>query len=531
MTDTTLHDDRYTTDYRVGQDNIKMWGLDIHNPVFFTSAAIILLFVVGTVAFPQAANSWLGSAKSWSIEYFDWLFMGATNIFFLFCLALIFLPVSKIRLGGDEARPQFSTLSWFAMLFAAGMGIGLMFWCVAEPVAYFTDWAGTPLDVQPRTDNAAEMAMSATMFHWGFHAWAIYAVVALSLAFFAFNKKMPLTIRSVFYPILGERCWGWPGHIIDTAAVVATVFGLATSLGFGAQQVNAGLHFLFGVPKTAGVQIAIVVGVSGLAILSVIRGLEKGVKLLSNLNMALALCLLLFVIIAGPTMAIISGMGSNLVGYLEYLIPLSNWFGRDDQNWMHDWTVFYWAWWVSWSPFVGMFIARISKGRTIREFLVAVLLVPTAVTLIWMSGFGGTALAQSQAGIGELANGVQSASLATFQMLENLPLSNVTAVVGIALVMIFFVTSADSGSMVVDNIAAGGKVNAPVPQRVFWAVMVGLIAATLLFGGGKSALSALQAGAIATGLPFTLVLVFMCVSLSKALIHEQRLIRAHADAL
>ena len=517
----------YETDYEVGQDNVQVLGMDMHNPVFFISAVLILAFVIGTIIFPAEAKTALDGAKGWTISNFDWLFMVGANIFVLFCIALIFLPVGKIRLGGKDARPDFSTLSWFAMLFAAGMGIGLMFWSVAEPVGYYTDWFGTPLNVEPNTPEAKDMALGAVMYHWGLHPWAIYGVVALSLAFFAYNKGMPLTIRSAFYPILGERCWGWPGHIIDVLAVLATIFGLATSLGLGAKQAAGGMHFLFDTPNAINVQIAIIVGVTAAAVISVMRGLDGGVKLLSNINMGLAALLLLFVMIAGPTLLIFTSMGQTAVDYAANIIPLSNWIGREDQGFLHDWTVFYWAWWISWSPFVGMFIARVSRGRTVREFLTAVLLVPTLVTVVWMATFGGSGLHQTINGIGELANGVGDSSLSLFQMLAELPLTAITSFLAIVLVLVFFITSSDSGSLVIDSITAGGKLDAPVPQRVFWAIMEGLIAGALLYGGGEQALNALQAGAITTGLPFTVVLLVMCFSLYKGLSAERKLMTAN----
>jgi betaine/carnitine transporter, BCCT family len=516
----------YETDYEAGQDNVQVLGMDMHNPVFFISAVLILAFVIGTLIFPAEAKTALDGAKGWTIDNFDWLFMVGANIFVLFCIALIFLPVGKIRLGGDDARPDFSTLSWFAMLFAAGMGIGLMFWSVAEPVGYYTDWFGTPLNVAPNTPEAKDLALGAVMYHWGLHPWAIYGVVALSLAFFAYNKGMPLTIRSAFYPILGERCWGWAGHIIDVLAVLATIFGLATSLGLGAKQAAGGMHFLFDTPNAINVQIAIIVGVTAAAVISVMRGLDGGVKLLSNINMGLAALLLLFVMIAGPTLLIFTSMGQTAVDYAVNIIPLSNWIGREDQGFLHDWTVFYWAWWISWSPFVGMFIARVSRGRTVREFLTAVLLVPTLVTVVWMATFGGSGLHQTINGIGELANGVGDSSLSLFQMLAELPLTAITSFLAIVLVLVFFITSSDSGSLVIDSITAGGKLDAPVPQRVFWAIMEGLIAGALLYGGGEQALDALQAGAITTGLPFTVVLLVMCLSLYKGLSAERKLMTA-----
>ncbi|MCU7874181.1 MAG: BCCT family transporter [Candidatus Thiodiazotropha sp. (ex Lucinoma borealis)] len=518
--DTT--DDPYDTDYEIGQDNLELFGMDMHNPVFFISAGLILIFVIGALMFPADTKSLLDGAKGWSIENFDWLFIWSANIFVLFCIALVFLPVGKIRIGGIDAVPEFSTLSWFAMLFAAGMGIGLMFWSVAEPVAYYTDWYGTPLNVAPNTPEAARAALGATMFHWGLHPWAIYAVVALSLSFFAYNKGMPLTIRSAFYPLLGEACWGWAGHAIDLLAVLATIFGLATSLGLGAQQAAGGLQHLFDIPNAINTQIAIIVGVTSVAIFSVVRGIDGGVKLLSNINIALAALLLVFILLFGQGLGFFTSLANTASAYVENFLPLSNSFGREDDVWFHGWTVFYWAWWISWSPFVGMFIARISKGRTVREFIIAVLLVPTFVTLIWMSAFGGTGLDQAVNDVGQLANGISDVSLAMFHMLENLPLASLTSFLGISLVLIFFVTSSDSGSLVIDSITSGGKVDAPVPQRIFWATLEGVIAGTLLYGGGAEALQALQAGAISVGLPFTVVLLLMCVSLYKGLSEELR---------
>lgn len=508
---------KYRSDYTIGEDNIQVMGMDIHNPVFFVSASFIVAFVLFTIQFPEATNEALGAARSWCLATFDSFMMMSVSAILLFCLALTVLPVARVRLGGKDAQPEFSRLSWFSMLFAAGMGIGLMFWGVAEPMTYFTGISGTPLGVEPATPEAAEMAMAATLYHWGLHAWAIYAVIALALAFFSYNCKLPLTLRSAFYPLLGERCWGWPGHVIDTFAVLATIFGLATSLGLGASQVNAGLTMLFGVEEGLNTKVAIIIFVTFIATLSVVRGLEGGVKVLSNFNMLLALALLVFIVVVGSNISVFGAIFSTAGGYLANIVPLSNWSGRSDEQWMQDWTVFYWAWWVSWSPFVGLFIARVSKGRTVREFITAVLLVPTLVTLVWMSVFGMNGLYQAQNEIGSLADGMSSMSLATFQMLEGLPFSGLTTLVGVVLVLVFFITSSDSGSMVIDGITAGGKHDAPVPQRIFWATMEGLLAAALLYGGGKQALSALQAGTVIAGIPFTLILLFVCVSLYKGL--------------
>ncbi|WP_020681814.1 BCCT family transporter [Marinobacterium rhizophilum] len=516
-TESASAENEYETDYEVGQDNVQVMGMDVHNPVFGVSAGLILLFIIGTLLFPAEAKVALTGARGWSIENFDWLFMIGGNIFVLFCLALIVLPVGKIRLGGAAAKPEFSTMSWFSMLFAAGMGIGLMFWSVAEPVAYYTDWYGTPLNVAARTSEGAELALGATMFHWGLHPWAIYGVVALALAFFCYNKGLPMTIRSAFYPLLGEKCWGPIGNVIDILAVLATIFGLATSLGLGAQQASGGLNYLFGIENSLTTQIVVIVCVTAVALLSVARGLDGGVKLLSNINMVIAASLVALVIVVGPTLQIFGSIGGIVTSYVENIVPLSNWIGREDGTWFHGWTVFYWAWWVSWSPFVGMFIARVSRGRTVREFLTAVLLVPTLVTAVWMGAFGGTAVEQAQAGVGALANGIGDVSLAMFQMFEHLPLSMLMSSVAVLLVLVFFITSADSGSLVIDSITSGGKTDAPMIQRLFWASLVGIIAAVLLVGGGSEALTALQAAAITTGLPFTLVLMLMCLSLYKGL--------------
>jgi len=524
--------DEYQTDYVAGQDNISPFGLDLHNWVFPVTAVIVVLFVIATLLFPAMAKETLDGAKWGIIASFDWFFLLSANIFVIVSLALIFMPVGKIRLGGQEAKPEFTTMSWFAMLFAAGMGIGLMFWAVAEPVAYYTGWYETPFNVEANTPAARDLAMGSTIYHWGLHPWAIYAIVALSLAFFAFNKNMPLTIRSAFFPLLKDRVWGWPGHIIDVLAVVATIFGLATSLGFGAQQAASGLDYLFGLGSGTNVQMAIIVGVTAVALVSVLRGLDGGVKVLSNINMITAGVLLFFILFAGPTMTILETIWVTSSSYVANVVPLSNPFGREDSAWMQGWTVFYWAWWISWSPFVGMFIARVSKGRTVREFVTAVLIIPTVITTVWMSGFGGTALEQIQQGVGVLAeNGLTEVSLATFQMFEGLPLTGIISFVGIILVLVFFVTSSDSGSLVIDSITAGGKTDAPTAQRVFWVVMEGAIAAALIFGGGDDALGAIQAVAISAGLPFTVILLIMTWGLLKGLTHERKLLLQRGELL
>ena len=510
----------YDTDFETGQDNVSFLGLDLHNPVFFISAAAILSFAIGTLAFPETASAWLNGAKDWTLNNFDWFFVIATNIVLIFVVGIGLSPLGRIRLGGPEAKPEFSTKSWLSMLFSAGVGIGLLFYGAAEPMAYYTNWSGTPLDAEPLTPEARRLAFSATIFHWGITPWAVYAVVGLALAFFTFNKGLPLTIRSAFYPLFGERIWGWPGHVIDILAVLATLFGLATSLGLGARQAASGLNFLFGVDGGLTTQVLLIAGITSMAIFSVVRGLDGGVKLLSNINIVIAIGLLIFVVAAGPTLVILKSYGVNALNYVVDTVRLSNWIGREDTEWFHGWTIFYWAWWVSWSPFVGMFIARVSRGRTIREFLGAVLVVPVLVAIVWFSSFGVTALEQVDNNIGALPGGISEVSLVLFQMLENLPFAEISSFIAIILLLVFFVTSSDSGSLVIDSITAGGKLHAPVSQRIFWATMEGLVAIVLLVGGGSVALSSLQAGTITAGLPFTLVLLVCCVSLYRGLMTE-----------
>lgn len=521
------------SDYEIGQDNIETnigpFGLDIHNPVFVISGLTVVAFVFLTLAFQAEVEPLFNNMRNWLTQTFDWFFLLAGNIFVILCLVLIVTPLGKVRIGGAEATPDFSYMGWFSMLFAAGMGIGLMFYGVSEPISHFTSaLGGTTVENGVRTDwaplggaegNTAEavrLGMAATIYHWGLHPWAIYAVVALSLAIFSFNKGLPLTIRSVFYPIFGERVWGWTGHIIDILAVFATLFGLATSLGIGAQQANAGLSMLFGLPEGNTSMVFLIIAITGLALISVVAGLDAGVKRLSEINMVLAIILLLFVIIVGPTVSILTGFFQNLVAYVEYLPALSMPFGREDANFSQGWTSFYWAWWISWSPFVGMFIARVSRGRTVREFITCVLIIPSIVSVLWMTSFGGTAIDQI-VNQGYTAVADASLELKLFEMLGPLPLAQITSFVGICLVIVFFVTSSDSGSLVIDTMTAGGKVNAPTPQRVFWASFEGIVAIALLLGGG---LGALQAMAVSTGFPFTIVILLACFALVKGLMSE-----------
>ena len=516
----------YDTDYEVGQDNVRMLGLDIHNPVFFLSAGLVIVFALASLVFPDASGAALQAARSWTLETFDWLFAATPPLILIFCVGLAVSPLGRIRLGGPDARPEFRIHSWVAMLFAAGVGIGFMFYGSAEPLAYYSDWAGTPFDVEAGSEPARRLAFSATLFHWGMAPWGVYAVVGLALGFFAYNKGLPLTIRSAFYPILGERIWGFWGNVIDTFAVISTVFGLATTIGIGAAQASSGIGYLTGMEVTIGLQVGLIAGITGLAVISVLRGLDGGVKFLSDLNMTIAVILMIFVFIVGPTLAIVTGFGRNFIAYLADSPALTNWFGRSDQAWFHDWTIFYWAWWVSWSPFVGMFIARISRGRTVREYLSVVILTPVAICVIWFTTFGETAIQQYEAGQGDLADGIATAALTLFQMLHSLPLPVITSCTAIFLLVVFIVTSADSGALVIDSITSGGKTDAPVPQRVFWACMLGVTASMLLYGGGRSTLVSLQAGTITAALPFTFILLVCCISLFLGMRDEHRIMKA-----
>lgn len=491
--------------------------LENSRAVFIASAASLLPFIGIALAFPDAASAGLGSARTWIVSNLDWVFMITANIAVLVCAIIAFSPLGRVTLGGPEAKPDFSTLSWIAMLFSAGVGTGMVFYGTAEPAIYFSGRGGTPLDVAASTADGQARAFSATLFHWGVTPWAIYAVVGLSLAFFHYNKGLPLTIRSAFHPFLGERTWGWPGHIIDFTAVIATIFGLATTLGMGATLVGSGIEFLFGLDNDLSLQVTLIIGITLLAIASVVRGLKRGIRLLSNINLGLAAALLIFIILAGPTARTIGSYWPNTLQYAADFIPLSTWAGRSDTQWFHGWTILYWAWWIAWSPFVGMFIARISRGRSVRAFLGVSILLPSVIGIVWFSSFGMAAIDQIQNGIGALPLGIQKDHLVLYQTLENLPWPQITSTFAICLLVIFFVTSSDSGSLVVDTITAGGRTNAPVSHRIFWASVEGCVAIALLAGGGSAALSTLQNGVIIAGLPFTLVLLICCISLLLAM--------------
>ncbi|MEX1213010.1 MAG: BCCT family transporter [Balneolaceae bacterium] len=490
---------------------------DIHGPVFWPSTVLIALLIISTLIAGDAAEEAFNAVRVGITDSFSWLFVLSVNLFIGFVFYFAFSKFGTIRLGGQDAEPEFTTMAWFAMLFSAGMGIGLMFFAVAEPMWHLL----YPPHAEAGSTDAVRDAMGITFLHWGVHAWAVYAIVALALAFFAFNRGLPLSFRSVFYPLLGDRINGWMGDVVDILAVLATLFGLATSLGLGAAQAGAGMEYVFGIENTVWLQVFIIAGVTVIATVSVVLGIDKGVKVLSEFNIRLAGLFLLFILVVGPTLYILGSFVQNTGHYLQNFPSYATWTQMyEDGSFMNTWTVFYWAWWISWSPYVGMFIARISKGRTVKEFVLGVLIVPTILTFLWMSGFGGSALFLETSGLAEIASAVEAdQTTSLFVLLDQFPLAMITSFLAIVLVLSFFVTSSDSGSLVIDSLTSGGKLDSPVGQRVFWATTEGLVAAVLLLGGG---LGALQAGAISTGLPFVLILLVMCYSLQRGLSREYR---------
>lgn len=506
------------TGYQVGQDNRQIFGLDINVPVFLTSSLTIIVFVLVALVFQEKATVLFEDIRKWMTSRLAWVFLLTCSLLAVFCLYLIISPLGKVRLGGQHAVPDYPTLTWIAMLFSAGLAIGLVYWGIAEPVQHFQTPPFHMTKVyeeghllydlnHPDVKAARSISFAAVAFHWGIQAWAGYAVVGLALAFFTYNQGLPLALRSAFYPLLGERVWGWPGHVIDTLAVFATLFGLAPSLGLGSQQVAAGLNKLFGIPATSTTEVAIIVLITVIATASVLSGLDVGIKRLSQINIWIMVALFSFVIVSGPTGVIFATFFKALGAYVVKIVPLSNWVGRTDSYFIHDWSAFHMAWWITWVPFVGTFIARISKGRTVREFLCCVLLLPTLITLLCFSTFGGTAIHQfldeGYTGVMEsVETGAYAAAL--FELFEKLPLTQLTSFVSIVLLITFFVTTSDSGSLVVDMITAGGKFDAPAPQRVFWCTAEGFVAIALLLGGG---LRSLQAATLVSGLPFAFIII------------------------
>jgi choline/glycine/proline betaine transport protein len=512
-----------------GDENWTGFGFDVHPQVTFASAFILVVFILLTLMFKTDADAIFKATLSFVTQKTGWFLILASNIFILAAVYFALSHFGKIRIGGNDAKPEFSTLAWFAMLLSAGMGIGLMFWSVGEPMFHFGSPSPMFGAMEPGSPEAAQAAMGVTYFHWGVHPWAIYSIVGLGLAFFAYNRGLPLTVRSIFYPLLGNRIYGFWGNLIDVLSVLATLVGLATSLGLGVKQINAGLDFLFGIGIDVPTQVILIAIISGIATISVMAGLDAGVKRLSEANMILAGVFMLFMLLVGPTIFILGGFTQNLGYYLTIFPELSLWTETfQDSNWQGSWTVFYWAWWISWSPFVGMFIARISKGRTVREFILGVILVPTLLSFIWMSVFGGSALFVQTQGIADIVAAVnEDVATAMFMLLETFPLAEVLSLAAIILVAIFFITSSDSGSLVVDHLTSGGKLHSQTTQRVFWAIMEGVIAAVLLIGGG---LTSLQTASVATGLPFALVLLIgvysLYVGFSQEVYVEQAVERA-----
>lgn len=504
-------------EYEPGQDNIQLSGFDFHNPVFPFSAVIAVLVSGLVLIMPGPASELLLSLRNQLMSGFDWFFSLSVSLITLFILFLCFSPLGRLRLGGANAKPEFGIVSWVCMLFSAGVGIGMTFYGAAEPLAYYTGWYGTPFNVEANSAAAENLALGATLFNWGIGPWSVYALVGLGIAYFTMNSGLPMAPRSVLYPVFGQSTWGWPGHIVDMLAILATVFGLATSLGLGARQAASGLSFLFGVDGGLPTQIAFIILIAIVTVASVVRGLDRGIRILSNFTMALAVLLLIYILVTGPGAAIFMSYGEALAQYARAYLPLSNFIGREDTTYFHGWTIFYWAWWISWSPFVGLFLARISRGRTVREFIAVTLLAPLAIATIWFSSFGTAAIYQAKNGVGALAGGIGDVSLVLFQLFENLPLGELASLIGLLLLIVFFVTSSDSGALVIDSVAAGGKTDTPLTQRVFWACIISLFAVVLLVGGGAKALDSLQAWTLMAALPFTFVLFITAYALVKTM--------------
>lgn len=485
----------------------------LHPPVFFSAAALILLIVILAGVAPEFTQTIFSATQGWILENVSWFYIVTVAIILL---SVIFLAVSSygnIKLGPDHSQPEYRDVTWFAMLFSTGMGIGLMFFGVAEPVMHFLD----PPVGAGGTIYAAHEAMKITFFHWGLHAWAIYAIVALVLAFFSYRHGLPLKLRSALYPLIGDRIYGPIGNAVDTFAILGTVFGVATSLGFGVEQINSGLNYLFGLSENTETQITLIVIACGLATLSVASGLDRGIKILSEINLVLAVLLLVFVLALGPTVFLLQTFVQNTGAYLSDLVYKTfNLYAYEPNEWIGGWTLFYWGWWIAWSPFVGLFIARISRGRTIREFVRGVLLVPAGFTLFWMTVFGDTAIHYILVdGMRDFGAVVQAnTSQALFVFLEELPLSSITSFIAICMVVVFFVTSADSGALVIDLLASKEGMPSPVWQRVFWSSLTGLVAIALLLTDG---LTALQTATIASALPFSIILLASIWGLFRAL--------------
>ncbi|UCE63912.1 MAG: BCCT family transporter [Nitrospirota bacterium] len=485
-------------------------------PVFKISSLLAFAFLAWGAFFPKHLSQVTGSIQGFLLDAFGWFYLLAASGFLLCALGLIFSRYGDIPLGPDGAEPEFPLLTWFAMLFCAGMGIGLVFWGVAEPNSHYY----SPPMGPGETPQAARLALRFTFFHWGLHPWAIYTMVALCLAYFQFRKGTPGLISLACRPVLGKRAEGAFGAGFDIIAVFATVFGVATSLGFGAVQISGGLSYLFGVPNTLTTQFLLIAIVTVLYMLSAQTGIQRGIKYLSNLNMVLALSLLVFLLTLGPTHFIINVFVTTLGRYIQNLPTMSlNLVPFADSTWVHDWTLFYWAWWIAWAPFVGTFIARISRGRTVRQFVLGVLFVPTLFCALWFSVFGGTTISLemvNHAGINNIIN-TQGKEVALFTVLEQFPLGTVMSVIAMFLIATFFITSADSATFVLGTLTTHGNLNPPNPVKFTWGIIQSVAAAILLWSGG---LKALQTGSIIAAFPFAIVMIIMIISLIKSFKQE-----------
>ncbi|MDK1288812.1 BCCT family transporter [Pseudoalteromonas umbrosa] len=492
---------------------MKKDNTSLNLPVFYSASAIVLALVIFAVISPSVASSLFSVTQSAITQNGSWFYVLTVAIILGLVVYLSMSRFGEIKLGPDHSDPDYSFSTWLAMLFAAGMGIGLMFFGVAEPVMHFV----SPPSADTDSVEAIKEAMRITFFHWGFHAWAIYAIVAMILAYFSYRHKLPLTLRSALYPIIGDRIHGWMGHAVDVFAVVGTVFGVATSLGLGAAQVNSGLAYLFSFDVSVQNQVFIMITITALASISVATGLDKGIKILSQTNMILAVVLLALIFFIGPSVFLLQAYVQNVGDYLSDIVSTTfNLFAYEKKDWIGGWTIFYWGWWLAWAPFVGLFIARISKGRTIREFVIGVTCIPTAFTLLWMTIFGNSALAmifeQDMTGISDMVS--KNSAVALFVFLENFPLSEFLIGLSIIMIVVFFVTSCDSGAMVIDMLCSNGSNNTPLWQRLFWSIGVGVVAAALSLAGG---LDALQTLTIVSALPFSVVLLVACYGLIRAL--------------
>ncbi|MGV9264686.1 BCCT family transporter [Kitasatospora sp. NPDC003701] len=490
--------------------------LPVDRTVFGVSAVLVLGVVAWGVFAADSLGDTSGTALSWVLHNFGWLFVVAADVFLVLTVLLAFSRFGRIRLGRDDDEPEFSTLAWVAMMFSAGMGIGLMFYGVGEPLQlYAAPQPGSGLE--PQSPAAAQQALEFSLFHWTLHPWAIYAVGGLALAYTTFRKGRGNRISAAFVPLIGQRgADGWPGRAIDLLAVFATVFGSATSLGLGALQVADGLGFISSVENTERTQLVIIGSLTAAFVLSAFSGVHKGVKWLSTSNVVLASLIMAFVFVFGPSVFVLDAIPSTVGGYLSDLLDMSTQTGAfTDEGWLGTWTIFYWAWWLSWAPFVGTFIARISRGRTIRQFLTGVLLVPSGATVVWFCVMGGTAIRLNSTGEADLVATIpQGAEASLFEMLRALPLGSVTSVIAVLLVMTFFITSADSASLVLGSLSSRGSLHPRTWLVVVWGVLMGGVAAALLLAGG---LTALQNATILVALPFVVVMLLLCLALVKEL--------------